>query len=106
MLKLNSLSGNVVVTAPAVADFGRLPDSCPSAARATTFGRNLGERLKQLLVCAPECVGSFLRQLDPVRTLHRLLGPKMGAFRRGGDDPGVIGFGIQQLSGSRPRRCV
>ena len=45
-------------------------------------------------MCAPKSIGSFLSQLDPERTLHRLLGPEVATFRRRRDDPSVVGLGI------------
>ena len=50
-------------------------------------------------MCEPKSVGSLLRQLNPERTFHRLLGPEVATFRRWCDDPSVVGHGV--LGGPR-----
>jgi hypothetical protein len=53
-------------------------------------GSRLCERREKFVVCEPKGVGRLFSQLDPVRTSHRLFGPKVASVRRGCDDPGVI----------------
>jgi hypothetical protein len=57
---------------------------------AITLGRDSREVSEQFFVGEPESIRCLLRQLDPVRTLHRLFGPEMTAFLSGCDDPGMI----------------